>query len=189
MYSEQDMREFFQNVIDQVATLSTQANKVQGLEQRIIELSQRFDELQRTNVELQNQVQAANNTISVLNNELDGVKRDFDNERAVTTSLRDTLVQRDEKVVQSEQMFRSEQDAHKITTSERDDARRHATELGEQANSFRNELEDVRRERTEWKDKYVQKEAEVNDLKQKLDRVNSILNPLRAISGDVQAVG
>jgi len=189
MYSEQDMKEFFQNVVDQVATLSTQASKVQGLEQRIIELSQRFDELQQRNRDLESELVNTRSQVSQLEVQVSSTNQSLENERAVTASLRETIVQRDAGVHMLEQSFRSEQDAHKITTSERDDARRHATELGEQANSFRNELEDTRRERTEWKDKYVQSQAEVNDLKQKLDRVNSILNPLRAISGDVQAVG
>jgi archaellum component FlaC len=128
MYSENDMKEFFQNVIDQVATLSTQASKVEGLEQRVQDMYNRLNELEQTNRELQEKLAQANATLDRVHNELDGTRREFDNERAVTQSLRETIVQGDQRVVSVEQSFRQEQEAHRITISERDDARQKASE-------------------------------------------------------------
>ena len=52
-------------------------------------------------------------------------------------------------------------------------------------NTFRDNLATVTQDRDEWREKAEKAEREVNDYKQKLDRLNSILNPLRAVSGDV----
>jgi chromosome segregation ATPase len=189
MYSEQEMKDFFQNVVDQVATLSTQASKVDGLEQRIIVMSERLHNLEQANAQLQHDLVQSNNVIRETQTRLEASQRDFDNERAVTASLRDVITGRDNKVQELEQHNQVERDAHKVTLSERDDARRRGEELETQVNSFRVSLEDTIKERDEWKEKCLRAEAEVTDLKQKLDRVSAILSPLRAISGDVQAVG
>lgn len=189
MYSEHDMKEFFQNVIDQVATLSTQASKVEGLEQRVQELFNRLNELETENRRLNHELNQTKESLGRAIDEADNTRRDFDNERAVTQSLRETIVQGDQRVVTVEQSFRQEQESHKITTSERDDARRKANELEEHVSHVYNELAEVKNDRDTWRNLAVEHEKEVNDLKQKLDRVNSILNPLRVLSGDVQATG
>ena len=189
MYSETEMKEFFQNIIDQVATLSSQAARVDGLEQRINELSQRVNELTTTNYNLQQQVAEVNGKLVRTEDQLNATRRDYENEMAVTHNLRDVLVSRDNKVMEVEQNLSTERDAHKITLSERDDARHHAVELDEQVSSFRNKLQDAEASLSEWRDRAYKAEAQVTDYKQQLDKINSLLNPLRVVSGDVASNG
>lgn len=185
--TETQVKEYLQQAIDYVAQVSTQASRVEGLEQRVNELTQRLNDLQTQNYDLQNQVTSANNSNQVMQQELDSVRQSLDNERAVTQSLRDTIVGRDTKVAEVEHNLSTERDAHRLTVSERDDARRRGDELDQQVSSFRTQLENTSRERDEWRQNCITAQAEVTDLKQKLDRVQSILSPLRAISGDGQS--
>lgn len=186
MPTEHEMREFFQSVVDQVATLSTQAARVEGLEQRINELNQRMNELVEQNGQLQRDLSQANDTIRTVQGQYEAVQQSLDNEKAVTANLRDVLVQRDTKVQELDGNLSAERDAHRITLSERDDARKHGEELTLQVESFRNELQTVRQDRDTWQHRAMELEAEVHDLKQRLDRVNSILNPPRPVSQDAQ---
>lgn len=185
MYSEHDMKEFFQNIVDQVATLSTQASKVQGLEQRIIELSQRFDELVETNRQLNVQLNETASKLNETQNMLSTTQSMLEAERAVTQALRETIIQRDAGVVQLEQSFRQEQDAHKITTSERDDARHKVQELEHELETHKTWLVETQVDRDHWRGKTSELESENAKLRQQLEKINSVLNPLRVVSADV----
>jgi chromosome segregation ATPase len=189
MYSEQQMKEFFQNIVDQVATLSTQAEKVQGLEQRILNMSDRLRELEEQNRQTVQELHDTQSALSRVQRDLEVTQQDLHSERAVIASLRETIVQRDAGVQNLEQGLRSEQDAHKITTSERDDARRRGEELTEQVNSFRTQLEHAKEVSQGWQERAYKAEAEAAEYKQQLDKINSLINPLRVVSGDVQASG
>jgi chromosome segregation ATPase len=185
MYSEQEMKEFFQNIVDQVATLSTQANKVEGLEMRIATMVDRLNQLEEDNRGLQRGLQEANAKVNEVQGMLSSTQVSLDNERAVSQSLRETIVQRDAGVQQLESSFRQEQDAHKITTSERDDARTKVNELQEEVERVHSNYNNLSTERDEWRTKAYEAERENSQLKQQLDKINSVLNPLRVVSQDV----
>lgn len=189
MPTETEMKEFFQSVIDNVATLSSQAARVEGLERRINELADRLRAVEEENRNLQVQLHAAQDQARTNHELFEQSQRDFDNERAVTNNLRDVLVSRDSKVQELEHNVEAERTAHKLTLNERDDARRRGDELETQVSSFREQVASVTSERDHWKAEASRFENEVNDLKQKLTRVQSILAPLQAISGDYQATG
>src|SRR6267378_5389997 len=106
---ESEMREFFQRIIDSVAELSTQANRVEGLAQQVQDLTERLGRLEQENHSLHNQIADANNTVARMDNELQVTRSHLDAEKAVTAALRETIIQRDEGVVQLEQSFRQEQ--------------------------------------------------------------------------------
>ena len=188
MYSEQEMKEFFQNIVDQVATLSTQAGKVEGLEQRLATMTDRLNQLEQANYQLQVQLREATDTVQEVKTELEHNKQSLDNEKAVTAALRQTIVERDAGVQALESSFRQEQDAHKITTSERDDARQKITELEGEVQRNNQYINDLTQDRDGWRSKANETEREVNQLKSQLEKINSVLNPLRVVSSDV-AVG
>lgn len=185
MYSETEMKEFFQNIIDQVATLSSQAAKVDGLEQRILNMSDRLRDLEETNRNLQQQVHEVNSKLVHTEDQLNATRRDYESEMAVTRNLRDVITGRDSKVQEVESNLETERDAHKITLSERDDARRAAGEFEQKVHSFRDELDRTQVDLQEWRDRAYKAEAQVTDYKQQLDKINSLLNPLRVVSQDV----
>ena len=189
MYSENDMKEFFQNIVDQVATLSTQAARVSGLEQRITELSDRLNNLEQVNRQLQSDLGEARELVQKLVHEKAVTTGHLENEKAVTQALRETITQRDAGVVALETSFRQEQEAHRITTSERDDARQRNQELEQSLASSKQSYDDVFHDRDNWRQKFWDMEKEAAQVKQQLDKINSVLNPLRVVSGDVQAIG
>lgn len=189
MPTEHEMKEFFQSVIDNVATLSSQAARVEGLEQRINELSESIQRLRDDNRNLETSLAQAHDKVNALGRDLEHTTQELSNERAVTQNLREVLISRDTKVEELNHNVEAERTAHRITLNERDDARRRGDELDAQVSSFREQVASVSSERDHWKAEASRFEGEVNDLRQKLTRVQSILAPLQAISGDMAATG
>jgi chromosome segregation ATPase len=183
--SENEMREFFQRLIDSVAELSTQASKVDGLEQRLTELSERMTNLEIENRNLSYALQDAQNKVNEVQANLTQTQVSLDNEKAVTQSLRETIIQRDAGVQKLEQDFRLEQDSHKITTSERDDARQKITELEQSLAASKQSYDEVFADRDQWRQKFWDMEKETAEVKQRLGQIQSVLNPLRVVSSDV----
>jgi chromosome segregation ATPase len=181
MPTEHEMKEFFQTVVDQVATLSSQAARVEGLEQRVDQLVQQVNELSSQNQQLRQDLDQAHGEISSVKGKLTDAQHILDNERAVINGLRDTLVGRDSKVQELEANNQNERDAHRITLSERDDARRVVQEQEGQLNSFRSELETTRRERDTWETQARAHENAANVLKQQLDKISAVITPLRVV--------
>ena len=188
MYTESDMKVFFQNIIDQVSTLSTQAARVEGLEQRINELSESIQRLRDDNRSLEASLAQAHDKVNALGRDLEQTTQELSNERAVTQNLREVLVSRDSKVQELEHNNQVERDAHKVTLSERDDARRRGEELDREVQSFREKLEHTEADLQGWRDRAYKAEAEAADYKQQLDKINSLLNP-HVPSRDFQVVG
>jgi chromosome segregation ATPase len=182
---ESEMKEFFQRVIDSVAELSTQAAKVEGLTDQVRELTERVNQFELDNRTLMSQVNEANRKAEEFQAQLNGTQSSLDNERAVTAALRQTIVERDAGVQSLEQSFRNEQDAHKITTSERDDARQRVRELEQSLESSKQSYDDVFHDRDNWRQKFWEAEKEAANVKQQLDKIQSVLNPLRVVSQDV----
>jgi chromosome segregation ATPase len=183
--SENEMREFFQRLIDSVAELSTQASKVEGLSQQVQQLSERLNNLEQENHSLRSQVSDANNTVQRLEHEMAITHGNLESEKAVTQSLRETIIQRDAGVQSLEQSFRTEQDAHKITTSERDDARLKVTELEGMLNQSYDNVRNLTEDRNTWRNLATDHERELSQVKAQLEKINSLLNPLRVVSSDV----
>lgn len=183
--TETEMREFFQRLIDTVAELSTQANRVEGLVQQIQGLTERLNQLEHNNHELNAQVNETASKLNEAQNMLNTTQSMLESERAVTNSLRETIVQRDAGVVQLEQAFRQEVDGHKITTSERDDARQKIQELSHELDTHKSWLVDTQVDRDHWRSKTSELESTNAKLQQQLEKIQSVLNPLRVVSSDV----
>jgi chromosome segregation ATPase len=184
MITEQEMREFFQKMIDTVAQLSTQAQKVEGLEQRVINISDRLSEVERENVHLRNQLGEANSKIADTEHKLEGVTRDFDNERAVTVRLQETIVSRDSKVTELEVNLNTERDAHRVTLRERDEARNEVGDLRALVQSLREQLATLNSERDHLRAENEGYQRTISEQQTRLDRIMSVLQP---VSRDVAA--
>jgi len=177
MPTEQEMKEFFQSVIDNVATLSTQANRVEGLERQVNELYERIRGLEADNQSLRQELNQANSRGAEVQDMLQRTQESLDAERNVTQGLRDTLIQRDSKVQATEHERDDERQAHRITTSERDDARQKISELDSQVSNLRESFASVSSERDHFRDEASKLERENVELRQRIDRINSVLNP------------
>jgi chromosome segregation ATPase len=182
---ESEMKEFFQRVIDSVAELSSQAARVEGLVQQVQELTSRVNQFELDNRTLMSQVNEANYKVQETQGQLAATQSHLDQEKAVTQALRDTITQRDAGVVQLEQSFRNEQDFRKIAESERDDARARVAELERDLQGANQYGNDMATDRDQWRSKASELEATNASLKQQIGQIQSVLNPLRIVSGDV----
>src|SRR5262249_52435914 len=109
-----EMREFFQRVVDHVNELTGTAAQVEGLRQQVQSLNDRVNQLEQSNYDLQQQLSLARSDSARLEAEVAQYQRDFDNERAVTNSLRETIVAADARVVSLQGDLKSEADSHTI---------------------------------------------------------------------------
>jgi len=180
--TETEMREFFQRLIDTVAELSTQANRVEGLVQQVQGLNERLTHFEQTNRELSAHANEVAYKLSEVQDFLSTTQGMLESEKAVTQSLRETIIQRDAGVVQLENAFRQEVDAHKITTSERDDARQKIQELSHELDVTKAHLSDTQVDRDHWRSKTSELESTNAKLQQQLEKIQSVLNPLRVVS-------
>src|SRR5262245_36274505 len=94
----QEMRDFFQRVVDHVATLSTQAERVSGLEQQVSELRNRISSLEQSNYDLQQQLSDAQNRYKAAKVQAEKFKGDFVNEQSASVALRETIGKLDNAV-------------------------------------------------------------------------------------------
>lgn len=177
MPTEQEMKEFFQSVIDNVATLSTQASRVEGLERQINELCDRVRNLEADNQSLRYELSQANSRNADVQDMLQRTQETLDTERNVIQGLRDTLIQRDTHVQTLQHDCDDEKQAHRITMSERDDARTKIGELETSVSSFREHVASLSSERDHYREESQRLEKENVELRQRLDRINSVLNP------------
>jgi chromosome segregation ATPase len=186
MVSEAEMKEFFQRVIDQMAEYSTQASQVEGLRQHVQNLLERVNTLEADNTQLRDQLGEYADKINRAEQQAESFRSQLEGERNAVQALRETIYQRDQYVQELTTRHQQEVDAHKITASERDDARQKIAELEQAKSELYSSFTAVEADRNSWRDKAIDLEARVADLNTKLERVNSILNPLRAIpSADV----
>jgi chromosome segregation ATPase len=183
--SENDMKEFFQNVIDSVAQLSTQASRVDGLVEQVQRLNERLNNLENENRNLRDQVTDANNTVARMESEINSTKGQLEGERNAVSALRETIFQRDSKLNEVEVYLTQERDAHKITLSERDDARQKIFELESEVERHIRHINDLTSDRDTWRSLATDHERELNQVKAQLGQIQSVLNPLRVVSSDV----
>jgi chromosome segregation ATPase len=177
-----NMQEYLQKVVDYVAQLSTQASLVQGLQEQVSRMNERLNNLEQENAQLRRDLDQANGQINHVQSDLDNTTRNLDNERAVSQSLRDTIVQRDAGVVSLEQDLRSERDAHTVTTRERDEAKAENEDLRMLVEQLRHKLGEATQERDNLNKDMSEANREISDLRTRLDRVNSILNPPQPVT-------
>lgn len=187
MLQEHEMREFFQRVVDQVATLSTQASRVEGLEQRINELADRLRNVEEENNRLRNDLRAAETLMAETQDKLAATRRDYENEIAVTQGLRETIVSRDSRVHELTDNLQVERDAHSTTLRERDEARNEVGDLRALVQSLRDQLAHTNNDRDGWKDRAYKAEAHVQEIEAKLKQIMGVLQPVNVPSQDVAA--
>ena len=146
------------------------------MQQQIDHLATKVRELESRNYELQTQVQNWQANADRANAQLQASQRDFDNERAVTVALRETMVQRDNTVSELTTSLDMERDAHRITLSERDDARHVISDRDNELSNVRQGLEVATANVNEWRNKAIDLEGENASLKQRLERITAILS-------------
>ena len=179
------MKDFFQRVVDEVATLYRQAAQVEGLQARVNDLVNRVDQLEQANIELRRQLDESHAVSARLENELSDVRQSRDNQTAVAQGLRETIVQRDSRVSELEGTVRSETDAHRITKADLEDSRRATQEQEARGNDYQQRLNDTVQLLEEWRARANDAEKRNGELQTKLDSIQRFLNPIHVVpSGD-----
>lgn len=177
MLQEREMREFFQRVVDQVATLSTQASRVEGLEQRINELADRLRAVEEENNRLRNDLRTAETLMAETQDKLDATRRDYENEIAVTQGLRETIVSRDSRVSELNFNLDEERQAHSITLRERDEARNEAGDLRALVQSLRDQLTHAHDVSNGHRERADRSEQFGREIEAKLKQIMTVLQP------------
>ena len=181
-----EMKDFFQKVVDEVATLSTQAQQVQGLQEQVTNLSNRVNQVEQANTELMTKLDEAQATIARLQDERSKVDYALEAERQHVVALRDANVARDTRVSELEGNLRSETDAHRITKADLEDSRRATSEQEARANGYQQRLNDTVSLLEEWRAKANDYERRNTELQTKFDQLRSVLSPspIHVVSGD-----
>ena len=185
MVSEAEMKEFFQRVVDQVAMLSTQAAQVETLRQQVSDLHNRVNEVEQRNNELNALLTESRETVTRLEEQVRSYDTALQAEREHVVALRDVNVARDARVTELETNLAAERDAHRISLSERDDARQVITEHADRLRVACDELERTTIDRNTWRNKAIDLEGENASLRQKYDRIMAVLNPPQPVVADV----
>jgi len=184
--NEVTMKEFFQSVVDKVAELSTQAGKVEALEQRVNDLYNRITELQEQNNGLRADLNGATQTINDLNGKLEASESALSHERSVSQGLREAITSRDSSVVELQRQLDDTSHQHSTAVNERDAARNEVGDLKAMVESVRESLSRTTEDRDRWQSEAHRLQDTVNDLQTRLDRITSILSPPRSV--DVASV-
>ena len=182
-----EFREYVQKMIDHVATLSTQAQQVEGLRQQVQSLTERVTTLEQDNHELRRNLDDAGQHISTVEAQLENTKQRLDIELGISQSLRDTIVQRDNAVVELNTKYEHEASDHRVTKADLEDARRNIDEKNSHVTDLNQRLVDMTDDRDRYRAEAHTLREQNGELKTRLDRITSILNPPQPVSSDVQS--
>jgi chromosome segregation ATPase len=183
--NEVTMKEFFQGVVDKVAELSTQAGKVEALEQRVNDLYSRITDLEQQNAGLRADLNGATNTIQELNGKLEASETALSHERSVSQGLREAITSRDSSVVELQRQLDDTNRSLHGAVNERDAARNEVSDLKAMVESVRESLNKTTEDRDHWQNEARRLQDIVNDLEVKLSRINSILSPPHPVVASV----
>jgi chromosome segregation ATPase len=182
------MKEFFDQVIARVNELTGTAAQVEGLKQQISDLTTRVNELAANNYNLQQSLTEANSQIQRLTDESHSHSSAAASANEHVNALKQVIIDRDNEVVDLRTSVNSEQESHRITRADLEDARRAVQEWEANYNRVKDELSVTQTQSAEWRNRANEYQRKAEELQQKLDKVMSVLYPLQVVSGDV-AVG
>src|SRR5947207_5966657 len=175
--TEATMREYFQRVVDHVAGLSTQAAQVTGLQNAVSDLSNRLANLEAENANLRKEVSEAWEYAHRMEAETQGSSAAKEAAEQHVQALKDVIVQRDTAVSSLSQAHESEKAQHRITMADRDDARQRAEELTTRLAARDEAVRGLEAERDHWIQKANGHSSELEEVRGKLDRIQSLLSP------------
>lgn len=175
--NEVTMKEFFQAAIDKFAELSTQANKVDYLEQRIRAMEDRIGGLETENANLRADLDGTTHHAQELQSQLNATQNSLEAERAVSHGLRETIVSRDSRVQELASYLDDTRHTAETATQERDDARSEVNDLKAYVDNLKDQVRNATEGRDHWHQVADGLERTVAELQARLDRINSVLNP------------
>jgi chromosome segregation ATPase len=173
--NEANMKEFFQSVVDRVATLSTQAAKVEQLEQRVNDLYNRISQLESENTELRRVLNAAQSSLQETQSTLMQTQSSLDAERNTSQALRDTIVSRDSRVSELVKVVDDTNQALHNTTHERDVANNELNDVRAYNDSLKDQLNTARETADHWQRTAGDFERKVQELEQRLAKIRGVI--------------
>jgi chromosome segregation ATPase len=186
--TEQNMREYFERLVSHVVSLSTQAQKVNELTQKLNDMSYRVDNLEIENSHLKADLQAQIETVNQVRAQHDAVELELHNSREHTHALAETIVMRDKRVAELDQSRQSAEDNANEWHQELKVAENRISDQEALINDLRSQLEDATKDRDGWHQACLKAEKREEELRTNFDRINSILNPPRPVENYVSEV-
>ena len=177
MLTETEMRDFFNRVVDQVNQLTGTAAQVEGLTQQVNALTQRIAELESQNGQLYAKLAEVDSDLAKARDEAHSHEAAAVAANEHVNSLRETIVQADHRVADLSTSLKNEEDSHRITKADLEDARRAVAEWEANYNKTKDELYITTTSRNEWQSRADEYVREISELKAKLDKIQAALSP------------
>jgi chromosome segregation ATPase len=183
--TESNMREYFERLVSHVVSLSTQAQKVNELTQKLNDMSYRVDNLEIENSHLKADLQAQIETVNQVRAQHDAVELELHNSREHTHALAETIVMRDKRVAELDQSRQEAEDRANQWNSDLVVAENRIADQEALIADLRSQLETVTEQRDAWERKAHVHKQEAEEFKSNFDRIQAILNPPRPVESYV----
>jgi chromosome segregation ATPase len=179
--TEQNMREYFERIISHVVGLSEQARKVEDLTQRVNDMASRITGLENENYNLKSDLQSQIERANQVQAQNDATQLELQNAREHGHALAETIVMRDSRVSELEQARQHAVDEASDLRHELSVAGNRIGDLEALVSDLRSQLDAVTEDRNNWQHAAHENERLAQDLRVQLDRIQSILNPVRPV--------
>jgi chromosome segregation ATPase len=183
--TEQNMREYFERLINHVVGLTSTAQKVDELTQRVNDMQNRIYGLEVENDNLKQDLQTQIETVNQVRAQHDAVELELHNSREHTHALAETIVMRDKRVAELDQTRQDAEDHFHEAEQELLIAQNRISDQEALINDLRLQLQTVTEDRDAWKKQAYDFEEEVIRVKTNLERIQAILNPPRPVESHV----
>jgi chromosome segregation ATPase len=179
--TEQNMREYFERIVSHVVGLSEQAKKVDDLTQKVNDLSARIYDVEQENFSLKNDLNAQIERANQVQAQNDATQLELQNAREHSHALAETIILRDSRVSELEQSRQSAVNEADTFKHALEVANNRTSDQDALINDLRHELQAVIEDRDNWQHTANENARQAAELKVSLDRIQSILNPVRPV--------
>jgi chromosome segregation ATPase len=179
--TEQNMREYFERIVSHVVGLSEQARKVEDLSRMVNDMSNRITILEGENWSLKNDLNSQIERANQVQAQNDATQLELQNAREHSHALAETIILRDSRVSELEQARQSAVDEAIIYKHELEIANNRNSDQEALISDLQAQLVDMTDDRNNWQHVANENERLAQDLRVQLDRIQSILNPVRPV--------
>jgi chromosome segregation ATPase len=180
--TEQNMREYFERLINHVVGLTSTAQKVDELTQRVNDMQNRIYGLEVENDNLKRDLESQIETVNQVRAQHDAVELELHNSREHTHALAETIVMRDKRVAELDQARQSAEDHAREAELELQVAENRISDQDALIADLRSQLDTMTVGRDEWARQAHNASEEAAKVRANLERIQAILNPPRPVA-------
>jgi chromosome segregation ATPase len=179
--TEQNMREYFERLINHVVGLTSTAQKVDELTQRVNDMQNRIYGLEVENDNLKRDLESQIETVNQVRAQHDAVELELHNSREHTHALAETIVMRDKRVAELDQARQTAEDRADQWGKDLNVALNRNADQEALIADLRSQLDTMTVGRDEWARQAHNASEEAAKVRANLERIQAILNPPRPV--------